>query len=303
MCDETVTVCIPAYNAEKYIRTTIESILDQTYKNIKVIVCDNASSDNTKGVVESISDERIEYRRFKEYLDVNYSMVRSIKQGETDLICMFHADDWYYPTIIEDYIRYIRNIKGVGAVFSKTHSIISGDITNMKENQPHMLRVYDYEKYLNAAMLKGTIFHAPTMMIRRDIAQRAFSKDVEYISDMNIWLQILKKTLVLDIQDTYCNHREGSKLAQNLTKRMTVGPQFIVIDSELNSNKKSINKINYIKYNVRKRKELIGVIRNRIRNKMSIKSYVVCCLGIKRLGAKYLEGNLDNYKNILYGKL
>ena len=57
MCDKKVSVIIPAYNSEKYIDRCLESIYGQTYKNIEVIVVDDGSEDNTKLVVDRMSEK------------------------------------------------------------------------------------------------------------------------------------------------------------------------------------------------------------------------------------------------------
>ena len=47
-----VSICIPAYNNEKDIKGTLESLLEQTYKNIEIVVVDDASTDSTAAIVE-----------------------------------------------------------------------------------------------------------------------------------------------------------------------------------------------------------------------------------------------------------
>lgn len=58
-----VSICIPAYNNEKDIKGTLESLLEQTYKNIEIVVVDDASTDSTAAIVESIKDDRIHLYR------------------------------------------------------------------------------------------------------------------------------------------------------------------------------------------------------------------------------------------------
>ena len=54
-----VSVIMPAFNAEAYIKEAIQSILDQTYPNFELLICDDGSSDKTVEVVDSFNDDRI----------------------------------------------------------------------------------------------------------------------------------------------------------------------------------------------------------------------------------------------------
>lgn len=306
--NELVTICIPAYNAEKFIKQTINSLLNQTYTNIRIIVCDNASTDGTRIVVESIEDERVEYRYFDEFLDVNYSMVRSLKQGETELICMFHADDWYYPTIIEDYCKYMNSIKDVGAIFSKCKYCLEEELEFIEFEQECIFEVYNYTEFVKKAMKEGTVLHAPTMMVRKSILYESnlFHKDIEYISDIGIWLQIVKVTKIIDVQKIYCNHRKGSVISRKADFLTSISPQFIIMDNELEHLSealiKEIGMSSLRIYEKRRSKHLLKVIINRWRRRKPIKEYVMCFLFRKKLTVEGLAGNIDNYKNQFYGR-
>ena len=58
-----VSVCIPTYNKARYLRKFLESIINQTYRNLENIISDNASTDNTGEMVKSFSDDRVKYCR------------------------------------------------------------------------------------------------------------------------------------------------------------------------------------------------------------------------------------------------
>jgi glycosyltransferase involved in cell wall biosynthesis len=57
--DPLVSIYIPVFNAEKTIGKTIASLLNQTYRNIEIVVVDNCSSDSTRKVVEAFEDSRL----------------------------------------------------------------------------------------------------------------------------------------------------------------------------------------------------------------------------------------------------
>ena len=58
-CEPLVSVVMPAYNSEKYIRRSIDSILSQSYINFELIIVNDGSTDETEGLIQSYQDSRI----------------------------------------------------------------------------------------------------------------------------------------------------------------------------------------------------------------------------------------------------
>lgn len=75
---------MPVYNGEKYIKEAIDSILAQTFKDFELIICDNASTDNTQAICESFQDNRIKYFRNTENMGAawNYNHAEDLACGE-----------------------------------------------------------------------------------------------------------------------------------------------------------------------------------------------------------------------------
>jgi glycosyltransferase involved in cell wall biosynthesis len=64
--NDKVSVIIPMYNREKTIRRAIDSVLSQSYKNIEIIVIDDASTDSSVAIVNEYQDERLQLIQFQE---------------------------------------------------------------------------------------------------------------------------------------------------------------------------------------------------------------------------------------------
>ena len=96
-----VSICIPSYNYAHYIATTIESALQQEYRNFEVIIADNASTDDTRAVLERYRDDprvRIFYREKNHGIAENVSF--SIAQAKGEYVVVCGADDALLPTFL-----------------------------------------------------------------------------------------------------------------------------------------------------------------------------------------------------------
>jgi len=64
------SVCIPTYNRANFLPQAIESVLAQDFTDFELIICDNASTDNTQEVVEKYQDKRIRYCRYEDLVNM-----------------------------------------------------------------------------------------------------------------------------------------------------------------------------------------------------------------------------------------
>src|SRR5258707_14578068 len=90
-----VSICISAYNVERYLRDTLDSVLNQTYRNIEVILLDNGSIDGTYDVARSFSDERLRLLRIESNIGGYQGMNKVIRLARGELIAVYHSDDIY----------------------------------------------------------------------------------------------------------------------------------------------------------------------------------------------------------------
>jgi glycosyltransferase involved in cell wall biosynthesis len=124
-----VSVIIPAYNAEAFIQKTIESVLQQTYTNLEVIVVDDGSSDRTAEIVQELAqtDSRLQLiQQFNSGVAAARNLAIEKSQGE--FIAPIDADDIWYPTNIEKQVQcMLRSPQSVGVVYSWSADIDEED--------------------------------------------------------------------------------------------------------------------------------------------------------------------------------
>lgn len=109
MENKKVSVVIPTYNCGKYISESVESVLNQTYKNFEIIIVDDGSSDNTRGVLAKYLDEngnKIKYF-YQENSGGTVARNHGIKESQGDYIAFFDADDLWTREKLEKSIDFM----------------------------------------------------------------------------------------------------------------------------------------------------------------------------------------------------
>ncbi len=110
MTEPLVSVIVPAYNAERYIERTLRSALDQTYRELEVIVVDDGSTDDTAAVVEAVkaTDKRVQLIR-QENAGVAAARNAAIAAASGRYVAPLDADDLWCPTKIASQVRRMEN--------------------------------------------------------------------------------------------------------------------------------------------------------------------------------------------------
>ncbi len=104
-----VTVLMPVFNAEKYLREAIESILNQTLIEFEFLIIDDGSSDNSISIIRSYSDSRIRFIQNEHNLGISKTLNRGIELASAELIARMDADDISYPQRLQKQYDYINN--------------------------------------------------------------------------------------------------------------------------------------------------------------------------------------------------
>lgn len=123
MTEKLVSILMPAYNCEKYIKLAIESILDQTHTNFELLIADDCSTDNTKAIIDSYDDIRI--KRFHNASNLGYLQASNklFSQCSGDYISFQDADDFSSKDRFINLINYLNDHPEVACVGSNIMKI------------------------------------------------------------------------------------------------------------------------------------------------------------------------------------
>lgn len=126
LMNKKASVIIPVYNAEKYIGQTLQSVLNQTYKNLEVIIVDDESPDNSIKVCQQFTDSRITIIHQKNR-GLAGARNTGIRHAQSEYIAFIDADDIWLPEKLEKHIIHLENYPDVGVSFSRSAFIDETD--------------------------------------------------------------------------------------------------------------------------------------------------------------------------------
>jgi glycosyltransferase involved in cell wall biosynthesis len=209
-----ISVLVPAYNGEAYLRESIASILGQTYTNLEVIVLDDASTDGTAAIVEEFDDERLRYHRNERNLGQfgNLNVGLSLAQG--DLIAIQHDDDVFLSEILEKECRVLMQQEDVGAVFSLDLFIgPDGEEIGRVKPPPELVgKTLDFTAVLTGVLRYMNVFiRGGTSLVRRNVYEDVgpFSSQYGLRGDIHMWLRIARHSPIAILDEYLTCYRWG----------------------------------------------------------------------------------------------
>ena len=118
-----VCICIPAYNAAATIGATLDSVLTQSYSNLRVLVVDNQSTDETVDIVKRVRDARVVLYRNERNLGGEGNFNRCIELASGKYMAIYHADDIYEPEMVAVQVQFLETYPQARAVFTEASLI------------------------------------------------------------------------------------------------------------------------------------------------------------------------------------
>ncbi|OGR96806.1 MAG: hypothetical protein A2016_11405 [Elusimicrobia bacterium GWF2_62_30] len=198
-----VYICVPTYNAEKTLPETLDSILGQTYRNLTLLIVDNASTDNTLGIADTYAsrDSRVRVYRHTENVGPEGNFTRCLQLAGGDYTAIFHSDDIYTPEMISEQVSFLEKHPQAGAVFTMAEYInAEGKPSRIFKLPDELVRaeasLYTFPEIFRAVLKYGNFFFCPSAMARtvvyRDQIKVWDAAGYRSSADLDVWFRILK---------------------------------------------------------------------------------------------------------------
>lgn len=149
--EEKIDILLATYNGEKYLKEQLDSILNQTYKNIRIIISDDCSKDTTPEILKEYQkkDDRIELHIQKNNLGVVKNIEFLLKQVKSPYYMLADQDDYWLPEKSEKSLEKLKEEKA-DLVFGDLEVVDKNLNTMYKSFNEYMLLTRKINKYINS---------------------------------------------------------------------------------------------------------------------------------------------------------
>lgn len=208
--NETIDVLIPVYNAEKYIGKCLDSILNQTYKNLRIVIADDGSNDKTAKILQNYQKTYNNIEVYHKKNEKNISLTRNflLSHITSKYFSFFDADDYAEPTYFEELFKiltcYDADVSLCGKCRHNEKKIINLKNYNKKHNRILFMNKQEcLAEMISSKLFNGTVY--AKLMKTSLIQDNKFDKNIHYGEDLDFCFKVMQnaKSFVMTEQKLY----------------------------------------------------------------------------------------------------
>lgn len=195
-----ISIILPIYNGEKYMRESIDSILNQSYTNWELLIIDDGSTDNTPAIASEYKDmdSRVHYYKNEQNMRLPRTLNRGFSLAKGDYLTWTSDDNYYYPTALEKMIHALETQ-------NKDFVFASCDVINAEGEIVETIAVNDH----SLKMLVGSNPVGACFMYSRKAYEVTGDYDPELtlVEDFDYWQRIAVRFLPICISEKLYAYR------------------------------------------------------------------------------------------------
>jgi len=247
MTNDKVTVVIPVYNSEKFLRESIESVLNQTWKNFEIIAIDDGSTDKSLEILQQFSDKITVLSQPNQGLAA--ALNAGIKKIHGKWFKWFSPDDVLYPNAIETLVTEAKKLPENTIVYSNWDLIDEQNkrLHSFSESNYNDLGVFDFNvRLLDGQQINVNTTLVPSILFKLGCQFRQLDDPVAIDYDFFLNAGIIHNTGFHLIEKILLQYRIHSKQLshKNIAKTLSYLPE---VRSEVLSKLTKTDKENYLK--------------------------------------------------------
>lgn len=229
-----ITVILPSHNCERYVKQTIDSVLNQTFKDLELIVVDDGSSDRTREIVSSYG---FPVRLIAQAnAGVCVARNRGIREAVGEFICLMDHDDYWFPGKLARQISTFRENPPAGVVcstFIRWHAARDGQFPN-----PDSFAIADIPDEINPDY-SGWVYHqflldcwmlASSAMFRAEVFRHCgmFDETLPYSEDWDLWLRIAREYPMIQLNRPATLYRQHNQQGHRVMRDVDYRTKLLV---------------------------------------------------------------------------
>ena len=215
-----VSVIMPVYNAEKYLKDAIESILNQTFTNFEFLIINDGSNDKSKTIIESYNDSRIRLLNNKENSGLAKVRNKGISEAKAEYIAWLDADDTSHPLRLEKQVKLLDNYPEIG--------ICGTWVKTIGTKNSHKWRYPTNPDFIRCRMLFDDPLATSSVMLRKKLLvghNQNFDLNYPPAEDYDLWERLsycCKITNIPKILTFYRLHGNQTSKVKALQQKLSV---------------------------------------------------------------------------------
>jgi glycosyltransferase involved in cell wall biosynthesis len=230
-----ITVGIPSYNHAKFLAKSLNSVINQTYSNLEVIVVDNYSTDGTDDILSGFSDHRISVIKVNNEGSIAISRNTILHKSRGEWIAFLDSDDWWREDKLE---KCAHNFQlGIDLIYHDL--IIVDETTDRSQSMSIKSRILE-EPVFKDLIIKGNTIATSSVVVRNTILSKVNgmneSKEMFGIEDFNTWLKISQITEgfrhIPENLGFYRMHNNNASLAKKFIRPTAAFTEFLPLLSK-----------------------------------------------------------------------
>lgn len=200
-----ISVILPVFNASKYINDSVNSVLQQTYKNFELIIINDGSTDNSSEILNHLA---MKDSRIKLYERQNKGLVNTLNEAisycKGEFIARMDADDICNPCRLIKQLQYFESNSNVDVL---------GSWVNVFGTKNTVYKYFENDKAIKESLARGrgSGFAHPTVMFKRKIIEQLglnlYDEKYKHAEDVALWMKLSKKFVFSNVQEPLLMYR------------------------------------------------------------------------------------------------
>ena len=205
-----VSVCIPAFNAEGYIRNALDSVFLQTYQNFEIIVVDNCSTDHTEAIVTELLplSEKITFYKNDHNIGMAENFNKCLDYARGQYIKFLCADDLLLPGCLEKMVTGLDAHPEVSLVCGGRLSVNEYGNSFGLHRYSSQTQIVQGPSVITRCLFGGNFIGEPSaVLFRKSELLGRFRPELPQLMDMDVWFRLLENGHLLSIKMPLCSIR------------------------------------------------------------------------------------------------